>query len=97
MSDHANILVTAYCACALCCGADASETASGRPPAVGITVAAPRSVPLGTWVTLEIPGLGWLRRRVDDRTARRFDGRWDVFVHTHREAKLFGIRKGVVR
>ena len=90
-------IATAYCACAVCCGQDASETASGRPPRVGVTIAAPRSVPFGTWVELRIPGVGTLRRRVDDRTHRRFDGRWDVFVADHRQAQLFGRKRATVR
>lgn len=81
-------IVTAYCHCADCCGKAGQPTASGRMPEAGVTVAGPRSVPLGTWV--EIEGVG--RRRVDDRTARRFDGRWDVFMGSHGAARKFGKR-----
>lgn len=67
-------------------------------PQVGITIAAPRSVPFGTWVTLEIDGKK-IRRKVQDRTARRFDKprakapRWDIFVRTHEEAKRHGVKE----
>jgi 3D (Asp-Asp-Asp) domain-containing protein len=65
-------------------------TASGYVPVVGTTIAAPRNIPFGTRVY--IPTLkSW--RIVQDRTARRYDGRWDIFVKTHREAKHFGKRK----
>lgn len=72
-------------------------TASGTIPRVGVTVAAPRSVPFGTVVLVEVPGIGKLRRRVEDRTARRHDGVWDVLVASHAEAKRFGRRNVTVR
>lgn len=50
-------LVTAYCACSACCGPGDPVAAIGSPPRVGITIAAPRSVPLGTWVRVSIPGI----------------------------------------
>lgn len=83
------IIVTAYCHCALCCGTAGQPTASGAQPRAGITVAAPRSVPFGSVVVL--PGIG--RRVVQDRLARRYDNRIDVFVPTHQEAVRFGKRK----
>jgi 3D (Asp-Asp-Asp) domain-containing protein len=54
-----------------------------------VTVAAPRSIPFGTVV--EIEGVG--RRVVQDRTSKRFDGRWDVYFEDHRKAKEFGKKK----
>ncbi len=88
---------TAYCVCAVCCGREGGLTASGTIPRVGVTVAAPRSVPFGTVVLVEVPGIGKLRRRVEDRTARRHDGVWDVLVASHAEAKRFGRRNVTVR
>lgn len=85
-------IVTAYCACVICCGKADGLTASGTIPRVGVTVAAPRSVPFGTMVTIDVPGIGRIRRRVEDRTARRYGHRWDVYVHRHTEAKEFGKR-----
>jgi len=85
--------VTAYCPCAECCGRwSGGATASGRMPQAGITVAASRRIPLGTW--LNIAGLG--KRRVDDRLARRYDGRIDVFFPTHAQAAAFGKRRVAV-
>lgn len=82
--------ITAYCACVLCCGPDANGiTASGVRPREGVTVAAPRSVPFGTRVY--IATIGW--RTVQDRTARRYDGRYDVYFNRHADAKKFGIKQ----
>lgn len=89
--------ITAYCACALCCGKAGGLTASGTKPVTGVTLAAPRGIPFGRWVSIELPGVGRIRRRVEDRTARRFDGRWDVFLSTHGEAQRFGKRWAEVR
>lgn len=82
--------ITAYCACKKCCGEGAKGiTASGRLPVEGHTVAASRSIPLGTRINIE--GLGW--RVVEDRLAKRFDGRVDVYFASHAAAKKFGIKK----
>lgn len=84
--------VTAYCACRLCCGQWAirkPETASGTIPTQGRTVAGPRAVRFGTRVLIEGVGV----RVVEDRLARKFDGRWDVFYDDHAAAKAFGKRK----
>ena len=88
--------ITAYCPCAKCCGRWAGpgqRTAAGTVPTPGRTVAGPRSVPLGTRV--HIAGIGW--RTVEDRTAKRFDGRWDVFFATHAEAVKFGKQERKVK
>jgi 3D (Asp-Asp-Asp) domain-containing protein len=84
--------ITAYCHCAPCCGKAGQPTASGRMPQAGRTIAAPRSVPFGTRV--EIEGRVYI---VEDRTAIRYDGRWDVFMSTHRKAKEFGKKKIIVK
>ena len=83
-----NALVTAYCACTTCCGSTAKGlTAAGTRIAPG-TIAAPRNIPLRTRVT--VTGLGSFV--VLDRTARRFDGRWDIYIPSHKDAKKFGKR-----
>lgn len=81
-------LVTAYCACLLCCGKTDGITASGRPVAEGRTVAA-NHLPFGT--RLHIEGVGW--RIVEDRMARRYTGRIDVYFRSHQQALRFGKRK----
>ena len=81
--------VTAYCPCKVCCGQWAGgPTASGKMPVAGITVAGPRSIPFGTRVWIE--GVG--ERVVQDRLARKYDGRFDVFFASHKEALRFGKR-----
>ena len=90
-------VITAFCLCSECCGHEGGLTAWGTVPKVGVTVAAPRNVRFGTWVRIEIPGQPAIVRRVEDRTARRFDGRWDVLVKTHEEAKRFGIKTGTIK
>ena len=83
-------IVTAYCSCKLCCGAWAGgPTASGAYPEQGVTCATPRSVPFGAG--LYIDGVG--ARVSQDRTARRYDGRFDVYFTRHADAKAFGKRR----
>ena len=86
--------MTAYCACAKCCGKNAKGiTASGTRPVEGRTVAASRSIPLGTRIHIE--GIGW--RIVEDRTAKRFDGRVDVYFRSHAEALRFGKQQRTIK
>lgn len=86
-------LITAYCACTVCCGPHAAGiTASGKRPVQGVTIAAPRHVPMGTRV--HVAGLGWFQ--VQDRLARRFDDRWDVYFKEHETARRFGLRRARV-
>lgn len=88
--------VSAYCnegtnGCKICCGkwAELNQTASGRAPVAGITIAAPRRFKLGT--TLNIEGVGV--RRVDDRLAKKYDHRIDLFFSRHSDAKKWGVKK----
>lgn len=85
-----NAIVTAYCACRLCCGSlTGGPTASGVMPVQGVTVAAPRRIKFGT--ILHIEGVGV--RVVQDRQARRYDSRFDVFFNNHNDAMEFGKQK----
>ena len=84
--------VSAYCHCARCNGKAGQPTASGRMPVDGISIAAPRRVPLGTWVRLQGPGIDMVRR-VDDRLSPRFDHRWDLFTNSHSGALRWGVKK----
>jgi 3D (Asp-Asp-Asp) domain-containing protein len=86
--------VTAYCPCKVCCGKwSGGPTASGKMPKPGITVAGPRSIPFGTRVLIE--GVG--ERVVQDRLARKYDGRFDLYFSSHKEALRFGKRTLQVR
>lgn len=85
--------VTSYCHCKICCGESGQPTAGGMMPLEGITVAGPSWIPLGTRVYIQ--GVGW--RIVQDRTAKRFNGVWDVYVNSHRRAKRFGRKELAIR
>jgi 3D (Asp-Asp-Asp) domain-containing protein len=79
--------VTAYCACKKCCGPSAKGiTASGKPAVEGVTIAAPRSIPFGTKLVIDSIGV----RVVQDRLAKKFDDRIDVFMADHNKALRFG-------
>jgi len=93
-----NVVFSAYCACQICCGSGASgETALGTIPKEGRTIAAPRSIPLGLSVIISgLPKVSGTYR-VEDRTARRWDGkRWDIYFSSHKAAQKFGLRTGTV-
>jgi 3D (Asp-Asp-Asp) domain-containing protein len=68
---------------------DPTITASGRKYEPGVSVAAPKHIPFGTWLWIE--GLGW--RRVDDRGKRIKGMRLDIGVHSREEALRWGIRR----
>ena len=81
-----NLIVTAYCACKICCGPQATGiTASGLKPVQGRTVAASRSIPFGTKVVIK--GRVYI---VEDRLARRYDNRVDIFFTNHNDARIWG-------
>lgn len=87
-------VVTAYCACKVCCGENAfGYTASGKKPKEGVTVAGPRSMPFGT--VLHIEGIG--KRVVQDRLHQRYDSRIDIYMSDHQKAKRFGKKVLTVR
>lgn len=82
--------VTAYTAQETC--HNGCIMASGKKAYVG-AVACPRALPFGT--TVEIDGIGKLT--CEDRTALKYDGRFDVFfgysVSDYQRAKQFGRQK----
>jgi len=81
-----NAIITAYCACAQCCGPHhANITSSGESPTPNYTIAGPRNLPLGT--RCSINGHTYV---VQDRTAKRFDGRFDIYFASHADAIKFG-------
>ena len=90
-----NVIVTAYCACSICCGPSASGlTASGLVPKQGITIAASRNIKFGTKIALSVPGYFTNKTfTVQDRLAKRFDNRIDIYFTKHSDAKKFGIHK----
>lgn len=93
-----NVLITAYCACTICCGPNASGiTAAGSRPVAGTTVAASRKYPLGSSIYITIPGVITNKRYViQDRLHTKYDNRVDIYFSKHRDAKKFGIKKGYI-
>lgn len=89
-----NAVLTAYCACAICCGTTNAKkgiTASGTRPVQGVTIAASRKIPLGSKVTIN--GQTFI---VQDRLARKYDTRFDVYFTKHDDAKQFGLQRANV-
>ncbi len=86
----ATVTATGYCPCSICCGAMGGTglTASGARARQGITVAASRAIPFGSRVKI-----GNRTFLVQDRLAKRFDGRVDFFFDSHAEAQAFGKRR----
>lgn len=88
------VTVTAYCPCDRCCGKWADGiTASGRPAVEGRTVAA-NWAPFGTVV--QVQGFD-VPKVVEDRMAKRFSDRLDIYFRSHKDALAFGKRKLRVR
>lgn len=83
--------LTAYCACAKCCGKTDGITASGKRATSNHTVAAPSSFPFGT--KLEINGKIYT---VEDRGGAIQGKRLDIYFDSHQEALNFGRRTAVV-
>lgn len=83
------VIITAYCACKLCCGPTAPQpTASGKWPTSGHTIAAPRNIPFGTRVLI-----GTTVYTVEDRMSSKYPNRWDIFMPTHKAALQWGRRR----
>jgi 3D (Asp-Asp-Asp) domain-containing protein len=84
-----NLICCAYCACTICCGPKATGlTASGVKPHQGITVASSRSIPFGTKILIN--GHTYI---VQDRLAKRYDSRVDIYFTKHTDALKFGKQK----
>lgn len=82
--------ITAYCTCNKCCGRNASGlAANGKPPVEGVTAAGPRRLSLGTKIKIEGVGI----RTVNDRLAKRYDDRFDIYFTNHETAKQFGVKQ----
>ncbi len=80
--------VTAYCPCKLCCGVHSDGITASGAKAEGKLIAAPRSIPFGTWI--DIKGYGYAE--VLDRGGAIKGRRLDVFFPTHQEALNWGVK-----
>jgi 3D (Asp-Asp-Asp) domain-containing protein len=85
-----NAIVTAYCACKICCGQTSHGIcADGHKPIAGVTVAASRNIPLGTHIHIS----GFTNDFVvQDRLAKRYDNRFDIYFKSHNDALKFGLQ-----
>lgn len=80
--------ITAYCVCKLCCGPNAKGiTANGQHPIEQKTIAASRSIPFGSKIIF-----AGREYTVQDRLARRYDSRFDIYFTKHEDARKFGIK-----
>lgn len=86
-------LVTAYCACVLCCPHGHGITAAGAPPRAHVTVACPKEMAFGTVVAIEGVGI----RVCMDRGSAIQGQHLDVYLPTHQEARVFGAQHLHVR
>jgi len=90
---NSTFILTAYCACTLCCGRHANGiTASGTKPRPNYTVAC-NFLPFGTLLCLE--GFPHTVFKVEDRMNVRYTNRIDIYMQEHSAAKKFGIRRNV--
>ena len=79
--------VTAYCACAKCCGKTNGITASGKKATAGRTIAAPSTFKFGT--KLSINGKTYV---VEDRGGAIKGNRIDLYVESHSAALRWGVK-----
>lgn len=77
-------VVTAYCVGGRYCPAH-QPCADGHWPVQGVTVALPRRFPLGS--TVIINGHAY---KGEDRIAKKFGDRFDIFMQSEREALHWG-------
>lgn len=81
--------VSAYCACAKCCGKTNGITASGTKATANHTIAAPSNYKFGT--KIEIAGMGIFT--VEDRGGAITGNKIDIYFNSHSEALKFGRRQ----
>lgn len=86
--------LTGYCTCRKCCGKWSPEvtgkqsyTAMGTTPTMNRTIAVdPSVIPLGTWVEINIPGVGWQSFRAEDTGSHVKGKHIDIFAGSHSNA-----------
>lgn len=88
-----NLIITAYCSCRICCGPHAHNiAANNRPPISGITVAGPRTIPLGTYIKIDGYTNDFI---INDRYNKHLSDRIDIYMSSHKAAKEFGVKHNV--
>ena len=87
------MIITAYCPCAKCCGNSNGITASGTKAKQGRTVAVdPRYIPYGTEIVID--GQTYI---AEDCGGAIKGNRLDIYFESHREALSFGKQTKIVR
>lgn len=87
------MVLTAYCSCAKCCGKSDGITASGTKAKQGRTIAVdPRYIPYGTEVVID--GVTYI---AEDCGGAIKGNRIDLFFDSHSEALNFGRQTKIVR
>ena len=87
------MILTAYCPCAKCCGNSNGITASGTKAKQGRTVAVdPRYIPYGTEIIID--GQTYI---AEDCGGSIKGNRLDIYFDSHREALSFGKQTKIVR
>lgn len=69
-------------------------TASGSNPSIERSASCPRSISLGTRIKVYRSATRFDEYRCEDRTAKRFDGRFDIFNGYGEYARLDSLRWG---
>lgn len=90
MTNILTAICTAYCSCHVCTKGT-GITASGVYPQQGITIAASRTLPFGTAVIIDNHSY-----TVQDRLAKKYDSRFDIYFSNHKDALRYGIRTNKV-
>ena len=90
--DTRTMVATAYCTCPKCCGPAAHGVCADGTPAKGKIIAAPKSIPFGT--VLSVPGYG--TAIVHDRGGAIKGNRLDLLFASHKAARQWGRREVVV-
>lgn len=88
------MLVTAYCPCEKCCGQWADGITASGQPAKGYLVAADKSIPFGTLVS--VPGYGPGPVPVLDRGGAITGNHIDLLFPTHKAALAWGRQNLIV-
>lgn len=88
--DLGDFKITAYCACAKCCGKNAKKgiTRTGTKPQANHTISVdPKIIPLGT--TVYIDGCSYV---AEDTGSGIHGKKIDMYFNTHQEALNFGVQ-----
>lgn len=89
--------LTSYCGCSICNGKwVGSPTAFGTSLTTGRTIAVDkRVIPLGSWVEINIPGVGWQKFRAEDTGSGVKGNHIDVYIGSVHQECYNGLYNGM--